>query len=874
MIGPWPLVGRSHELEFFGDVLAGGERSAVVLTGRAGVGKTRLALECLAIAETRGMATAFVRATAAARSLPLGALAPVLPSVEGPGLEPTDMLRRAMDAVVALGRGRPLLLVVDDAHLLDDASAALVHYMAASRSAFVVATVRADSRPPEAVVALWKDELAERVEVPPLDPAGIEAVLVGALGGPVSAATLHQLSERSAGNALYLRELVRAGLESGGLRGDDGIWRLSGPPPVSSRLAELVESRLGMVDDRQRLVLEALAFGERLGVRCLLTVADEKQLDDLEERGLIVTAYDGRRLEATLGHPLYGDVIRARIPARRAEAVLKSLANRVQAVGARRREDALRFATWRLEVGGDMPPELMIAAARTARSRWDLALAERLAHAAVDAGGGFDAALLGAEVALLQGRGEEVEAQLAALMTTAADDRQRVQVVSARVDNFIRALGRTEDALRVAEEAEALVTDPAVCDELAGKRAYALHMGGRRGEALEVLEPVLARGGGPELAMAWYTGGACLARSGRFAEAVRVSRKCLPADDPTTGPLPYRPSLHDIVRATALAGAGELEEAEALAAADFAQAVTGGSVTVQAVAAIVVARVQLARGDVAAAAAHAREARDLFRQRPFRTLVHTALIYLAMAEALGGSADGARAALDELDRMGMPTGDINAIELRRARAWAELAAGNRAAAHTHLQEAAALARYRGDVVWESDVVHDLARLGWAPEAVDRLQELAGIIEGDMAPARAAHAAALVSGDPAALADVSAAFEAMGARLLAAEAAASAAVALRRKGDLRRAAAAEQRAATLARACHGAITPALRAIETQAVLSSREIEVAALAAAGQPNREIAGRLSVSVRTVENHLQRVYEKLGVARRADLGQALGPV
>ncbi len=52
---------------------------------------------------------------------------------------------------------------------------------------------------------------------------------------------------------------------------------------------------------------------------------------------------------------------------------------------------------------------------------------------------------------------------------------------------------------------------------------------------------------------------------------------------------------------------------------------------------------------------------------------------------------------------------------------------------------------------------------------------------------------------------------------------------------------------------------------------REIEVAALAAAGMANKEIACRLSVSVRTVENHLQRVYEKLGVARRADLGGAL---
>src|SRR5579885_590726 len=245
MIGPWPLVGRSRELELFGEVLAEGPRSAMVLTGRAGVGKSRLASECREVAETRGMAAATVKASATARSLPLGALAPLIPSVEGPGLEPTDMLRRAMDAVLALGRGRPLLLVVDDAHLLDDASAALVHHLAASRAAFVVATVRSDAPAPELVVALWKDELAERVEVSPLEPESVETLVTAALGGPVSVATLRQLGERSGGNPLYLRELVRAGLESGALHGEDGIWRLAGPLTVSDRLVELIEARLG-----------------------------------------------------------------------------------------------------------------------------------------------------------------------------------------------------------------------------------------------------------------------------------------------------------------------------------------------------------------------------------------------------------------------------------------------------------------------------------------------------------------------------------------------------------------------------------------------------------------------------------------------------
>ena len=39
------------------------------------------------------------------------------------------------------------------------------------------------------------------------------------------------------------------------------------------------------------------------------------------------------------------------------------------------------------------------------------------------------------------------------------------------------------------------------------------------------------------------------------------------------------------------------------------------------------------------------------------------------------------------------------------------------------------------------------------------------------------------------------------------------------------------------------------------------------AAGHSNKEIAGILSLSVRTVENRLQRIYDKLGLSRRTEL-------
>jgi DNA-binding CsgD family transcriptional regulator len=55
------------------------------------------------------------------------------------------------------------------------------------------------------------------------------------------------------------------------------------------------------------------------------------------------------------------------------------------------------------------------------------------------------------------------------------------------------------------------------------------------------------------------------------------------------------------------------------------------------------------------------------------------------------------------------------------------------------------------------------------------------------------------------------------------------------------------------------------------LTRREREVAGLAAQGGSSRDIAQHLHLSVRTVANHLQKVYGKLGVSSPADLAAAL---
>ena len=116
-----------------------------------------------------------------------------------------------------------------------------------------------------------------------------------------------------------------------------------------------------------------------------------------------------------------------------------------------------------------------------------------------------------------------------------------------------------------------------------------------------------------------------------------------------------------------------------------------------------------------------------------------------------------------------------------------------------------------------------------------------------------------------------AIEAFGASLLAAEAYTAAAAGYRSSGLARVANASARKAADLVAGCGDVKTPALAQGEDTGRLTRREREVAGLAAAGVPSREIAARLFLSVRTVDNHLQSVYSKLGVTSRDELARVL---
>ncbi|MGH3787281.1 MAG: LuxR C-terminal-related transcriptional regulator [Pseudonocardiaceae bacterium] len=790
-----------------------------------------------------------------------------------PSTDLLEVLRTIADAIVGRGQGKPVAVLVDDAHLLDQPSAVLTQLLATTKQAFVIATLRSGEQAPDAVVALWKDELAERIELHPFAAHEVEELLTAVLRGPVDGATVHLLHKRTQGNVLFLREVVLGALEAGALRHEEGIWRINGTLPASSRLVEIIGARLSGLDEGGRHTLEVLALGEPLEVELLKVVHNQVDLGALERRGLVGIEQDGRRLNARLAHPLYGDVLRACLSPLRFRESARALAQALAAVGARRREDTLRLAVWSLEGGGSVQPDILYSAATTARQRYDFRLAERLARAAVEAGAGFEAGLLLAQLCWLQGRAEEAEQRLGTLVATAATDSQRALLATTRIGVLDMALRQTNAALQVAEEAEAAIENVGCRDQITAERARILGRSGRHSAAIALAVPLLERVSGRALVSACFAVGTSMGVAGQAAGAIAAAERGLAAHLQLTGPpLPFGPYLHQVIRCAALRYVGRLAESGALAELEYDKAVEEGSVEARSFFACLRGWVALTEGRVATAARLTGEAAGTFREMSWPMWVRNALMIRGHALALLGDVQAARAVLAELDALRVPPLEICGPEVPRARAWIEVAAGDVAQGYRYLREAAAMAQQCGAYALESIAVHDLARLGRAAAAVPRLRELAEVVEGPLAPARVAHATALTTEDAAGLETSSASFDACGAVLLAAEASADAAVAWRRKGQLRQAAGAERRASALAARCEGARTPALTtAILARTALTPRQLEIARLAAVGLANKEIAARLCLSHRTVENNLHAAYEKLGVAGRDGLARTL---
>jgi predicted ATPase len=177
-------------------------------------------------------------------------------------------LRAAAESIA--GRlGDNGLLVVDDAHLLDDFSAAVVHDVVRHGSCDLYATVRTPDPAPDAVTALWKDGLATRIDLEPLTEPEVGEVAAQVLGATLAGNGVRWLFEASGGNPLHAIELIIAAADSGTLYPESGVWLLRLPVPATPRLLDLVAERLEGLPAATRHVVELLAVGEPVGLAIL-----------------------------------------------------------------------------------------------------------------------------------------------------------------------------------------------------------------------------------------------------------------------------------------------------------------------------------------------------------------------------------------------------------------------------------------------------------------------------------------------------------------------------------------------------------------------------------------------------------------------------
>ncbi|WP_436845666.1 LuxR C-terminal-related transcriptional regulator [Streptomyces canus] len=358
---PWPFTGREDELELVRRSVAGG-RHGIVVTGPAGRGKTRLVTEAV-----RGTDCARVAGTPETRGLPFAAFAHLVPE--------TASLHRAVQLLSGVR-----LLLVDDAHLLDDASAALVHQLAVHGRTRLLVVATDGARAPGAISRLWTGELLPRLALEPLPREETAQLLAAGVGG-LEALTVNRLYRMSRGDLRLLRELVDAVREQGlAVRAPDSAeWEWRGPVPVTATLRERTAHLLDRRGPGERETLDRLAFGEPLPVAA--GKLDLDALERLEADGLVHVDEQGT---ARLAHPLHAPVLRAaagrlktrrlaRTPADCAAALETETAALARAIGERDvRAVSAPVGEWLLDEGTGVPARHAAVRARFARLRGEL----------------------------------------------------------------------------------------------------------------------------------------------------------------------------------------------------------------------------------------------------------------------------------------------------------------------------------------------------------------------------------------------------------------------------------------------------------------------------------------------------------------------
>ncbi|UXA10409.1 LuxR C-terminal-related transcriptional regulator [Mycobacterium sp. SMC-8] len=861
----WPLVGRGRETRLVEAALSSPDTAGVVISGHAGVGKSRIAAAALDEAATRGKDVRWIAGSSAARGVPLGAMASWADPADTHALQSVCGVIERLTAAT-----QPVVVGVDDAHQLDDMSIFVLHQIVQRRTGKLVVTLRSGETVPGGLAELWKLGDFEWLELGPLSREDTGALLAVSLGRSVDPDSVSRLHQLTGGNVLYLRHIVEHEVAQGRLAQRHDHWRWNGEPSVPPTLVELIESRIGSLRPEVATVIEVLSVGEPLELAALQRITDPEVVEEADVLGLISLDQTGPRTEVRVAHPLYGEVRRNRAAPTRLRR-LRGLVAAELAAGADRDDVRVlvRRAALTVESDLDIDADLLCRAAQGAVCLADLPLAERLAEAAMYAGATSEAQFIRAHALSWLGRGEVAEEVLTEVDTTALSEDDFARYTFFRASNMLWALAQPARAQEIIAAAAHLTSARARrnVDAVRAVHAFATD---RPGEALAAARDLTLQDLPPVVGgeVAWVLAN-IYGDAGRTAEAEAVAAAGYAIVRSSDAPQ-LQCNIAD-AHVGALLLAGQVRSAEAVADRERRQAADLPGAA-QLLGTAIAGRAALGAGRLADARSMLGRAATLLSASGHDTgWAYRYRIPYVTALAASGEIAEAAALLELLQSQHRPFRSLSK-ETATARAWVAAGQGAVSEAIDILLRAAQSAA--ADELFAAEVeCRQLATQFGDRSCGPRLSELTTIVEGPRVRVAARFAAALEAADAGELAAVSDAFEELGDRIAAVDAAAHATVVYRRAGLRGSALGCATRAEALATEGGGVRTPALLAAGSDLPVTDREREVIALLGLGLSNRDIAERLVLSVRTVEGHIYKAMTKTGVNSREELASLLKP-
>ncbi len=798
-----------------------------------------------------------------------------------------------LNLLAAAADDRPVLAVVDDAHWLDDASAAALLFTARRLSLEPVALVFGAR---DGDVRSFDAGDLPALHLRGLDRAGVEALLVERTGVTVSPEVCAQLLASTGGNPLALVELPQV-LSSGQL---EGRSPLPGRMPVTGGVERVFAERADRLSEDARRLLLVVAADDSTQLPVIRAAArslgvDVAALDEVERSGL-VTVSDG---ELELRHPLVRSAVYNGATSVARRAAHRALA---EALGP---EEADRRA-WHRAAGTDEPDESVVAdldaAAERAHRRGAheaaAAAFERASQLTDDPDGRARRLYLAARCAWLTGQPVRARGLCDATLALVAEPGLRADAarLRARVE---WNTGSVQLAHRMVLQAAAEVAavDPVRAREMAMFAAALAVFGGDSGIDLDPLDFVAEPGPQASLrerAFADLIVGLDHVRHGRWPEAARilnavfVSAVELDAEDQDLLPNLGIAALH----------VGDDSASNRYHSMLLARARDTGAMVMVLYSLSRLALIDLATGDWSRADARCTEAIALGEETGQPVLSSMPRAIQLVVAALRGRTDDYQSLLVGVESV-VDTQSAGILDLvvrdliRWAKALRALHAGDKPAVAFHqvaqishditkrmagidrVEMAVAAAHTAPAQLWVEELAGFAAATGqaWARAAADHGRALLAT-QGD--EVEAAFAAALAAHEAAAADGVVHEFERARTRLAYGEW-------LRR--NRRRVDAREQLRAALvtfedldAKSWADRAAAELRASGETArkrdmaeptKLTAQELAVATLVQQGLTNREVAAQLFLSPRTVDFHLRNVFTKTGVTSRVELAQ-----